>query len=210
LGRDTAGLSAPFSRAVDDSVGVGHTPIGQGRIFTKQGAITEIAIFVNGAIFIDETITFQLKPSTLALRTDVGHSARVTVIAWFRIGGVLATALGGAEVVGTAIAIVTKDRFPHTVSVFAMVGSRAWVTVGAFTAFYGLVQAPRLWIAGVFCTRFAVVAAVFVDESITVVIDAVACLYRRCEGIAFSETFGGADALACAHSRCVFHAARRM
>jgi len=142
----------------------------------------------------------------------IPHRAGVRVIAEPCEREILAASLWSADVVRAGVLVVAFHRITHAGARLAMVGHRAWIVIAAFARAEGRIGTSLFALAGVLRALVVVVTDVdvvplgkggFIRFVVAVVVDAVAGLGGRSQGIAWGQTLRGADSLARADTEIV-------
>ena len=117
-------------------------------------------------------------------------------------------------IVSAGVTVITKDRGADAGFLCAVVANSAGIAVFALTPGYCAVAATRFPVAEIVSTFVSIVTeldehaalqAGLIHVAVTVVVEAVTTLLRRCRGVARRQAVGGADAQAVANATGVLY-----
>jgi len=148
------------------------------------------------AVFVSLTVAVSGEPDALPGEATVTVGAGVAVIAGQGIELVLAAQFGVTKLVRAWILVVAGKRGPHALPLFTVIADGARVAVKAFSPGSRLVDAPARAQAFICGAWIVIVTRNFVDDSVAIVIQAVADLLGRCCSITLSKALFAADPLA--------------
>jgi hypothetical protein len=178
--------------------------VGEGLSIALQSPVAQITVFKHGAIRIRQAVTGHGNAGALALVALVSNGTRVLVVTVGRVEQMLAAPKTVAGIVSARIAVITGNGRPDTDTGRAMVSNGAGIAVQAFSAIQLLVATARLTVAQVLGTGVAIIAqrqklsprlVRLVHEAIAIVIQAIAGLHGRGQGITVAQSTLLADPL---------------
>jgi len=174
-------------------------------------SVAEIAVFEGSAVSVRLAVAGRFRPLALAIRTQVGHGAWVSVVARFAVGRKFAAPGLGADIVGAGVVVIALHRRAQAGPLGALVRGRARVCVVARFAVGRKVAAAGFG-ADIVGAGVVVIAEIpvlslqqgsFVGRPIAVVVRAVADFLDRRGSIAFEQPLLVAPELARADSPLV-------
>jgi len=178
--------------------------VGEGLGIAPKRPIAQVPVFQSQAVVVLQAIARHLETHALGVAALVPNGTRVPVITITVVGGILAPAGLGTQVVGAGVLVVAFHRVADAGSRHAVVGHRARITIHALSLPQNFMVASVTAFAQVLGAVVAVVAEIdqvaihlpgLVGAPVTVVIQAIAALRLGHLGITVGQPLLAADPL---------------